>query len=160
MGGCDKINLVCRLDKAGSDTLAKKDRNVIQAAGGVLWKEDGGQKKLAVVHRHKHNDWSLPKGKIDKGESWKKTALREVLEETGFKAKIKKYAGSISYLLDGRPKVVLFWHMKIKSEKKDQMNGEVDQVRWVTIEEAEELLDYPDELIIIKSDPINRKKGT
>ena len=140
--------------------MAKKDNYVIQAAGGVLWKKVGGEKKLAIVHRGKHNDWSLPKGKVDKGESWKETALREVLEETGYIAKIKKYAGSISYLLDSKPKVVLFWHMKIKSEQKDQMNGEVDEVRWVTIEEAVELLDYPDEISIIKSDPPKRKKGT
>ena len=140
--------------------MAKKDNYVIQAAGGVLWKKVGGEKKIAVVHRCKYNDWSLPKGKVDKGESWKETALREVLEETGYIAKIKKYAGSISYLLDSKPKVVLFWHMKIKSEQKDQMNGEVDEVRWVTIEEAVELLDYPDEISIIKSDPPKRKKGT
>ena len=140
--------------------MVNKDKNVIQAAGGVLWKNEGGQKKLAVVHRHKHNDWSLPKGKVDKGESWKKTALREVLEETGYTAKIKKYAGSISYLLDGKPKVVLYWHMKIKSEKKDRMNGEVDEVRWVTIEEDEKLLDYREELNIIKSVPKKRIKGT
>ncbi len=86
--------------------------------------------------------------------------MREVLEETGFEAKIKKYAGSISYLLEGKPKVVLFWHMKIKSEKKAKMNGEVDQVRWVTVEEAESLLDYPEELTLIKSDPTKREKGT
>ena len=140
--------------------MVNKDKNVIQAAGGVLWKNEGGQKTLAVVHRHKHNDWSLPKGKVDKGESWKKTALREVLEETGYEAKIKKYAGSISYLLEGKPKVVLYWHMKIKSEKKEKMNGEVDEVRWVTIEEAEKLLDYREELNIIKSMPKKRIKGT
>ena len=140
--------------------MAKNNKSVIQAAGGILWKKEGGQKKLAVVHRHKHNDWSLPKGKVDKKETWKETALREVLEETGFEAKVKKYAGSISYLLDGVPKVVLFWHMKIKSEKKAQMNGEVDEVRWVTIEEAEELLDYPDEIAIINIDPTKREKGT
>jgi 8-oxo-dGTP diphosphatase len=140
--------------------VAKHNKSVIQAAGGILWKKDGGEKKIAIVHRHKHDDWSLPKGKVDKGETWKKTALREVLEETGFEAKIKKYAGSISYLLDGKPKVVLFWHMKIKAEKKNKMNGEVDQVRWVTVEEAEKLLDYPEELTVIKSDPAKRKKGT
>lgn len=140
--------------------MAKPNKSVIQAAGGILWKKDGGQKKIAVVHRHKHNDWSLPKGKVDKGETWKKTALREVLEETGFEAKIKRYAGSISYLLDSKPKIVLFWHMKIKKEKKSKMNGEVDEVRWVTVEEAEELLDYPDEIAIIKSSPLHRKKGT
>ena len=140
--------------------MAKHNKSVIQAAGGILWKKDGGEKKIAIVHRHKHDDWSLPKGKVDKGETWKKTALREVLEETGFEAKVKKYAGSISYLLEGKPKVVLFWHMKIKSEKKNKMNGEVDQVRWVTVEEAEKLLDYPEELTVIKSDPAQRKKGT
>ena len=140
--------------------MAKINKSVIQAAGGILWKKEGDQKKLAVVHRHKHNDWSLPKGKVDKNETWKKTALREVLEETGFEAKIKKYAGSISYLLNGKPKVVLYWHMKIKSEMKAEMNGEVDEVRWVTIEEAEQLLDYSDEIDIIKSDPTLREKGT
>lgn len=140
--------------------MVKNKKSVIQAAGGILWKKDGGQKKLAVVHRLKHDDWSLPKGKVDKRETWKETALREVLEETGFEAKIKGYAGSISYLLDGVPKVVLFWHMKIKSEKKDSMNGEVDQVRWVTIEEAADLLEYPEELEIIKSNPPKREKGT
>jgi len=140
--------------------LAKKNKSVIQAAGGVLWKKDGNQKKLAVVHRHKHKDWSLPKGKVDHGETWKEAALREVLEETGFQAKIKKYAGSISYLLDGKPKVVLFWHMKIKSEKKSKMNGEVDEIRWVTIEEAKKILDYPEELKIILSGPKKREKGT
>lgn len=140
--------------------MAKNNKSVIQAAGGILWKKEGGQKKLAIVHRHKHDDWSLPKGKVDIKEAWKDTALREVLEETGFEAKIKKYAGSISYLLDGKPKVVLFWHMKIKGEKKAKMNGEVDEVRWVTIEEAEKLLDYPEELEIIKTVPTKREKGT
>lgn len=140
--------------------MAKKNKSVIQAAGGILWKKEGDQKKLAVVHRKRYKDWSLPKGKVDKKETWKETALREVLEETGYEAKIKKYAGSISYLLEGKPKVVLFWHMKIKSEKKSKMNGEVDQVRWVTVEEAESLLDYPDELILIKSGPTKREKGT
>jgi len=140
--------------------VAKKNKSVIQAAGGILWKKEGDQKKLAVVHRKRYKDWSLPKGKVDKKETWKETALREVLEETGYEAKIKKYAGSISYLLEGKPKVVLFWHMKIKSEKKSKMNGEVDQVRWVTVEEAESLLDYPDELILIKSGPTKREKGT
>lgn len=140
--------------------MAKNKISVIQAAGGILWKMEGDQKKLAVVHRHKHDDWSLPKGKVDPGESWKKAALREVLEETGYAAKIKKYAGSISYLLDGKPKVVLFWHMVAKTENKEKMNGEVDQVRWLTVDEASEILDYPDEVHLIQSGPTKRKKGT
>lgn len=133
---------------------------MIQAAGGIIWKEDGTEKKLAVVHRHKHNDWSLPKGKVNPGESWKKAAQREVLEETGYLGKLQNYAGSISYLLNGKPKIVLFWHMDVITEDPEKMNGEVDEVRWLTIEEATKLLDYPDEAVLIRSDPIKRKKGT
>ena len=140
--------------------MAKIKKSVIQAAGGILWKEDGTEKKLAVVHRHKHNDWSLPKGKVNPGESWKKAAQREVLEETGYIGKLKNYAGSISYLLNGKPKIVLFWHMNAKSEDIEKMNGEVDEVRWLTVDEAAELMDYPDEIEMIRSSPIKRKKGT
>ena len=138
----------------------KKNKSVIQAAGGIIWKKEGSEKKLAVVHRHKHNDWSLPKGKVDSNESWEKAALREVLEETGHYGKIKKYAGSISYLLDSKPKIVLFWHMDAKTEDLKKMNGEVDEVRWLTVDEAVKLLDYPDEIELIQSSPIKRKKGT
>ena len=140
--------------------MTNKKKSVIQAAGGIIWKKEGNEKKLAVVHRHKHNDWSLPKGKVDPGESWKKAALREVLEETGCVGKIKKYAGSISYLLDGKPKVVLFWHMGIKTENPGKMNGEVDEVRWLTIDQAVEILDYGDEIDLINKGPYKRKKGT
>ncbi|MGB2965770.1 MAG: NUDIX hydrolase [Anaerolineales bacterium] len=140
--------------------MAKKKQEVIHAAGGIIWKEVGKEKKLAVVHRHKHNDWSLPKGKLNSGESWKKAALREVLEETGCIGKIKKYAGSISYLLDGRPKVVLFWHMDIKSLAPEKTNGEVDEIRWLSIEEAMEILDHEDEKELLLSSPYKRIKGT
>jgi 8-oxo-dGTP pyrophosphatase MutT (NUDIX family) len=140
--------------------LAKNEQSVIQAAGGIVWKKEGDKRKLAVVHRHKHGDWTLPKGKVDPGESWKEAALREVLEETGCVGKIKKYAGSISYLLDGIPKVVLFWHMKVKAFKTEKMNGEVDEVRWVTIEEASKLLDHKDEIKLIKHSPGEREIGT
>ena len=140
--------------------MAKQKKSVIHAAGGIIWKEVGKEKKLAVVHRHKHNDWSLPKGKLNPGENWKKAALREVLEETGCVGKIKKYAGSISYLLDGKPKVVLFWHMDIKSLAPNKTNGEVDEIRWLTVDEAQEILDYEDEKVLILSSPYKRIKGT
>lgn len=138
----------------------KINKSVIQAAGGIIWKKEGSEKKLAVIHRHKHNDWSLPKGKVNPNESWKKAARREVLEETGYYGKIKEYAGSISYLLDDKPKIVLFWHMDAKTEDLRKMNGEVDEVRWLTVAEAVKLLDYPDEIELIQSSPIKRKKGT
>jgi 8-oxo-dGTP diphosphatase len=140
--------------------LAKKKKSVIDAAGGIIWKKEEGEKKLAVVHRHKHDDWSLPKGKRSRGENWEKAAIREVLEETGCKGIIKEFAGSISYLLEGTPKVVLYWHMDIKSTAPHKMNGEVDEIRWLTVEEALELLDYEDEKKLILSSPYTREGGT
>jgi len=140
--------------------LAKKRNSVIQAAGGIIWKVEDQQKKLAIVHRHKHKDWSLPKGKLDPGETWKKAALREVLEETGCVGKIKSYAGSISYVLNGKPKIVLFWHMHIKEVAAEKMNGEVDEIRWLTVEEALEIMDYEDEKDLIQTGPYKREKGT
>ncbi|MCJ7717000.1 MAG: NUDIX hydrolase [Anaerolineales bacterium] len=140
--------------------MAKKKKSVIQAAGGIVWKEENQQNKLAIVHRHKHNDWSLPKGKLNRGETWVKAALREVLEETGCIGKIQNYAGSISYVLKGQPKVVLFWHMNIKSLAAEKMNGEVDEIRWLTVEEALEIMDYNDEKTLIQTSPYQRKKGT
>ncbi len=140
--------------------MAKKKKSVIQAAGGIIWKLEGKEKKLAVVHRHKHKDWSLPKGKVAQGESWKKAALREVLEETGCVGKIKKYAGSISYTLDEIPKVVMFWHMDIKSSEPEKMNGEVDEVRWLSVDEAIKIMDYEDEIDLIQKGPPKREKGT
>ena len=140
--------------------MTKKKKSVIQAAGGIIWKIEGKERKLAVVHRHKHKDWSLPKEKVDSGESWKKAALKEVLEETGCIGRIKKYAGSISYTLDGIPKVVMFWHMDVKSSKPEKMNGEVDEVRWLSVAEAIKLLDYEDEIDLIQKRPYQRNKGT
>ncbi len=140
--------------------MTNKNKAVIQAAGGIVWKKEKPDNKIALVHRHKHNDWSLPKGKVDPGETWEEAALREVLEETGCVGILKKYAGSISYLLNGKPKVVMFWHMDIKAEKPEEMNGEVDEIRWVTLAEAAALLDYQDEIDLIKSGPTKREKGT
>ena len=140
--------------------MTKKKNSVIQAAGGIIWKTEGNEKKLAVVHRRKHNDWSLPKGKVDPDEIWTKAALREVLEETGCAGKIKDFAGSISYTLHGIPKVVMFWHMEIRSYQPQKMNGEVDEIRWLTVAEAIKILDYEDEIELIQKDPLARKKGT
>ncbi len=57
---------------------------LVQAAGGIVWREVPGGPRIAVVHRTKRDDWSLPKGRLDAGEGWQDAARREIAEETGW----------------------------------------------------------------------------
>jgi 8-oxo-dGTP diphosphatase len=75
------------------------------AAGGIVWDKKGEGRRLALVHRGKYDDWSLPKGKVDPGEEIGATALREVQEELGVDADFGPFAGTTHYpLADGRTK--------------------------------------------------------
>ena len=111
----------------------------IEAAGGVVIR-DG---KVAVVHRDRYDDWSLPKGKLDKGESFEQAALREVLEETGLQVELGEELEPVSYVdQKGRPKVVRYWLMEVVGGE-FQANDEVDELRWLAPAEAVGLLSYP-----------------
>lgn len=134
--------------------------SVIEAAGGLLWRENEDGRELAIIHRAEHDDWSLPKGKRTAGENWKETALREVLEETGYHAKIEAFAGTLTYTIEDTPKVVLFWHMTPVEHDQSAMNGETDQVMWLSEEEVIKKLDYADERELIHFEPKARKGGT
>ena len=122
---------------------------VIQAAGGLLWRINDTSQEIAIIHRPHHNDWSLPKGKMEPGESWQTTALREVWEETGCLAKLDSFAGSVAYTFNGIAKVVLFWNMSIVKEGEFKPNLEVDQLIWMSPKEALKKLDYSGERALI-----------
>ena len=108
----------------------------VRAAGGVLWREASGGVEVAVVHRPKYDDWSLPKGKLDTGELEVSGAVREVAEETGFTCVVGRGLGTSRYrVLDrGRdvPKTVRWWALQavdgafVPSE-------EVDELRWLPL---------------------------
>jgi 8-oxo-dGTP diphosphatase len=110
----------------------------VQAAGGVVVR--GGQ--VAVVHRPRYDDWSLPKGKLDDGESFEDAALREVEEETGLRCALVRELPTIRYEVRGRPKEVRYWAMEVVGETPFVPNDEVDQLRWVEPHEALALLTY------------------
>jgi 8-oxo-dGTP diphosphatase len=115
----------------------------IRAAGGVvLRRERPGRTRVAVIHRPKYMDWSLPKGKLEKGETWKQAALREVKEETGFEAKALEELPPVSYLdRKARSKLVRYWLME-PLEGGFEPHDEVDELRWLTRREAGKLLTY------------------
>jgi len=131
---------------------------VVRAAGGLLWRE--GKKgqtgaRIAVIHRPHRKDWSLPKGKLSDGETWEACALREVREETGCEGRIASFAGAMSYVPRNSPKIVLYWHMELVREGKleSKFKDEIDEVAWLTPEEALARLDYPGERRIVERFP-------
>jgi 8-oxo-dGTP diphosphatase len=110
----------------------------VRAAGGVVVR-DG---LVALVHRPRYDDWTLPKGKLDRGESFEDAALREVDEETGLRARLVRELPSVNYEVRGRPKVVRYWLMEVESDEGFVVNDEVDEIRWVEPAEALALLTY------------------
>jgi 8-oxo-dGTP diphosphatase len=95
-----------------------------------------------VVHRPKYDDWSFPKGKLDPDESDEDAALREVEEETGFACRLDRELPSIRYHdRFGRPKVVRYWIME-PVEGEFRPTREVDELRWVSPDEAARILSY------------------
>ncbi len=112
----------------------------VRAAGGVLRREVDGQVRVAVVHRPRYDDWSLPKGKLDPGESWEQAALREVEEEIGLRCRLGHELPPTSYRDDkGRAKVVRYWMME-PLDGEFVPSHEVDEVRWLAPAEADRLL--------------------
>lgn len=119
------------------------DDEVVRAAGGVITRTNArGELELLVIHRPGHDDWSLPKGKREAGETDEACALREVEEETGLTCTLGRELPPVSYRdARGRPKTVRYWTMAPAGEAKAQ--NEVDAVRWLTISDAMEKLTYP-----------------
>jgi 8-oxo-dGTP diphosphatase len=109
-----------------------------EAAGGVVMR-DG---LVAVVHRPRYDDWSLPKGKLDPGESFEQAALREVEEETGLRCRLERELPSVEYEVRGRPKLVRYWLMAVDRDPGFEPNDEVDELRWLAPAEAAGLLTY------------------
>ncbi len=100
--------------------------------------------RVLVVHRARYDDWSLPKGKLEPGESWQDAALREVREETGYDCTLGRLLGSTLYDHRGKQKEVRWFAMEPTGEPGDR-DGEVDELRWLTRDEASELLSYDGE---------------
>jgi 8-oxo-dGTP diphosphatase len=117
--------------------LKPEDAEVLAAGGLVL--RDG---EIAVVHRPRYDDWSLPKGKLDEGEDFEQAALREVEEETGLRCRIDRQLGDTSYRdRKDRAKVVRYFEMRPEGGEFSP-NDEVDELRWLAPAEALDLLSY------------------
>jgi 8-oxo-dGTP diphosphatase len=110
----------------------------IEAAGGVVVRD--GQ--VALVHRPRYDDWTLPKGKLDPGESAEEAALREVEEETGMRCSLGRELPPTEYGVKDRTKTVRYWLMEPVTDTGFVPNDETDELRWVSLDEALRMLTY------------------
>jgi 8-oxo-dGTP pyrophosphatase MutT (NUDIX family) len=114
----------------------------VKASGGVVWRRGAGGPEVALVHRPKYDDWSFPKGKLDRGEGWEDAALREVHEELGLRCRLGRELPSTSYRdPKGRAKVVRYWLME-PLDGAFAPSREVDAMRWLPVDEAGAVLSY------------------
>lgn len=123
----------------------------IEAAGGVVVRERDGRREVAIVHRPKYDDWSLPKGKLGGGEEWREAAVREVREETGLLCEpVAELAPARYRDHKGRVKLVRWWLMRPLGGSFEPSH-EIDELRWVPVERAGELLDYEHDRALVES---------
>ncbi len=149
------------------DADGDRGAEIVWAAGGTVWRRapgpassaGGPEVEVVLVHRPKYDDWSLPKGKLDAGESHEAAALREVLEETGLRCLMGDELRSAHYTDHrGRPKVVRYWAMTPEGQDVTGSGTEwfaptkeIDELRWVPREEAAGLLDYEHDVAVVGS---------
>ena len=119
----------------------------VVAAGAILWRIDKGDLKVAIIHRARYDDWSWPKGKLDKGETVAEAAVREIREETGLKVALGVHLAEIHYSLpNGADKEVHYWAARVSDKALADSNfkpsEEVAKVDWKTPQQARKLLSY------------------
>jgi len=132
------------------------ESELVRAAGGIVVRAGRlGRLEVAVIHRPDRDDWSFPKGKLDEGESFEECALREVLEETGFRCRLVRFVGFTEYRdRRDRPKIVGYWHMEVL-DGEFRPSSEVDDVRWLDRDIAMRALTYRrDRDLLASLDPL------
>ena len=135
------------MSKSGSTA----DTETVQAAGGVVWRRHDGEVQVVLVHRPKYDDWTLPKGKLEPGETHEQAALREVREETGLRCERGTELAESRYDdAKGRPKLVRYWMMTVRSGS-FEANDEVDEIRWQGLSRAAKTLTYRRDLPVLES---------
>ena len=123
----------------------------VRAAGGLIFRGSGDALELVIVHRPRYDDWTFPKGKAESGESDEQTAMREVLEETGFTCELGFELPSVTYRdHQDRSKIVRYWTMTV-ARGSFEPNDEVDLLQWVGAAEAGERLTYDHDVDVLSA---------
>ncbi|MGV0834919.1 8-oxo-(d)GTP phosphatase MutT1 [Mycolicibacterium thermoresistibile] len=123
----------------------------VKAAGAVLWRagDEPSVAEVAVIHRPRYDDWSLPKGKVDPGEIEPVTAVREIEEETGYRSRLGRQLADVEYPLAGGSKQVRYWAARAVGGG-FAPNDEVDELKWLPVADALHRLDYAQDREVIE----------
>ncbi|MEV7889525.1 NUDIX hydrolase [Streptomyces sp. NPDC002817] len=132
--------------------MSSPDNSTVQAAGCVLWRRSpfDGELEVCLVHRPKYDDWSHPKGKLKRGEDPLSGALREVAEETGYRAATGAELPAMRYVANGRPKQVRYWAAEAVAGAFTP-NSEVDRILWLSPTAARNRLTQPRDRTLVDS---------
>ena len=126
----------------------------VLAAGAVCWRLVDGKARVLLVHRGDRADVSLPKGKLDPGETLPQTAVREIAEETGLAITLGAPLGTVEYTLpSGREKVVYYWSAEVGDHALElssfSPNSEIASIEWVPLEKARKKLSYAHDIDVL-----------
>ena len=108
-----------------------------------MWRRADGRIEVVLVHRPRYDDWTFPKGKLDAGETDEEAAVREVMEEASLPVSLGPELPSTTYLdKSGKHKRVRYWAMTVADGREPVGANEVDEARWVDLDEVRSLLTY------------------
>ncbi|MDZ7679552.1 MAG: NUDIX hydrolase [Acidimicrobiales bacterium] len=125
-------------------------RPLVRAAGTVPWRIGDAGPEVLVVHRPHYGDWTVPKGKLDPGEGWADAAVRETEEETGFVGELGPQLCATAYAVTAGPKLVRYWLLRVAGGRFSP-NDEVDEIRWLPVDQARSLVLYPTDRAVLGS---------
>ena len=135
---------------------------LVLAAGGVVWRRSDGRIEVVLVHRPRYDDWTFPKGKLDAGETDEEAAVREVMEEASLPVRLGAELPSTTYLdKSGKHKRVRYWAMTVPDGRDPLGANEVDEARWVDLDEARSLLTYSRDVDLVDAlqNAVSRGEG-
>jgi 8-oxo-dGTP diphosphatase len=129
--------------------VAERGGALVRAAGGVVWRVHKGRVEIALVHRPRYDDWALPKGKLEPGETELAAGVREVREELGSEVAVSRRIGRSSYRIDGATKQVTFWVMR-HLDGEFRATNEIDDVQWLPAKQARKAMSYEIEREVVR----------
>ena len=137
------------MGKATKSLISAHPDIEVWAAGGAVWRTVDGQVELLLVRRESHEDWTMPKGKLDDGETLGACALREVEEETGLRCLRGDRLSLVAYTDGrGRSKAVVYW-MMTAIEGAFAPSAEIDAVGWFDLASARAILSYRRDVVLV-----------